>query len=272
MNMAVTPEELFLDLMKRCLTRTLFPDGSIVPGYTPTPGEFSLEKRSEGLDWPSDAETMIGLRRLDNVQECVVDILNRGIPGDLVEAGVWRGGAAILMRAVLAAYGDRTRCVWLADSFRGLPQPDDEHYPADAGDRHWELSAYLGIPLEAVRRNFERYRLLDDQVRFLPGWFKDTLPLAPVTNISVLRLDGDMYESTMEALVALYPKVSAGGYVIIDDYGALPNCKAAVHDFREAHSIRDRIQMIDWTGAYWQKSALPSLPQTPSEQSRAIGG
>src|SRR5262249_37508627 len=120
------PEELFLDLLKRCLTRTLFPDESLLPGYEPSTTEFSIEKRTEGPDWPTKAETMIGLRRLDNVQACIVDVLKRGIPGDLVEAGVWRGGAAILMRAVLAAFGDRTRLVWLADSFQGLPHPDPQ--------------------------------------------------------------------------------------------------------------------------------------------------
>jgi hypothetical protein len=98
--------------------------------------------------------------------------------------------------------------------------------------------------------------LLDDRVRFLAGWFRDTLPSAPIASISVLRLDGDLYESTMETLIALYPKVSTGGYVIIDDYGALPNCRAAVSDFRDANSIVDPIAAIDWTGVYWQKSAV----------------
>ncbi len=247
------PELLYLDLLKRCLTRTLFPDGSVTPGFDPAPGVFTFEKRVEGLDWPAEAETMIGLKRLDNVQECATAALLNGVPGDLVEAGVWRGGAAILMRAVLAAYGDAERRIWVADSFQGLPEPDPAHYPADAGDRHWELKPYLGIPLETVRANFERYKLLDGQVRFLPGWFKDTLPAAPIAQIAVLRVDGDMYESTFEALTALYPKLSPGGFVIIDDYGALPNCKAAVHDYRRAHGIEAEIRMVDWTGAWWQR-------------------
>jgi O-methyltransferase len=207
-----------------------------------------------GLDWPSDAETMIGMKRLDNVQACVTDALRRGVPGDLVEAGVWRGGVAILMRAVLAAYDDPARRVWLADSFRGLPEPDPEHYPADSGDRHWELTPYLGIPLDVVQNNFRRYGLLDDRVRFLPGWFRDTLPSAPINAIAVLRIDGDMYESTFEALSALYPKVSPDGYVIVDDYGGLPNCKAAVCDFRNQHGVREEIVAVDWTGVYWRKA------------------
>jgi O-methyltransferase len=104
-----------------------------------------------------------------------------------------------------------------------------------------------------VRANFERYGLLDGQVEFLPGWFKDSLPDAPIEKIAVLRADCDMYESTFEVLTYLYPKVSAGGYVIIDDYGVLPKCKAAVDDYRLAHGIDAPIQWVDWTGVYWQK-------------------
>jgi hypothetical protein len=250
---AASPDILYLDLLKRCLTRTLFPDGSITPGFTPTPGEFAVEKRLDGLDWPSDGETMIGLKRLDNIQYCVMDVLARRVAGDLVETGVWRGGAAIFMRAILAAQRESGRRVWLADSFQGLPHPDPVNFPKDVGDRHWELTPYLGVPLDVVRANFERYGLLDEQVAFLPGWFKDTLPEAPIEAIAVLRLDGDMYQSTFEALTYLYPKVSAGGYVIIDDYGVLPNCKAAVEDYRSAHDIDAVIQPIDWTGVYWMK-------------------
>jgi O-methyltransferase len=249
------PEQLYLDLLKQCLTRTLFPDSSIISGPAPYPTELDPALRLEGRDWPSEAETMIGMFRLNNVHTCAVDALQNGIPGDFVEAGVWRGGAAILMRAILAAYGDRTRRVWVADSFAGLPRPDPGQYPADAGDRHWELSQYLAIPLEEVKRNFARYGLLDDQVRFLPGWFKDSLPSAPVETIAVLRVDGDMYESTFQALTSLYPKLASGGYLIVDDYGALPSCKAAVLDFRKTFGIQDEIRTIDWTGVYWQKLA-----------------
>jgi O-methyltransferase len=248
------PELLYLDLLKRCLTRTLFPDSSVVAGLAPYPAEYDAAKRSEGLDWPSEAETMIGTLRLDNVQSCATKALQQNVPGDFVETGVWRGGAAILMRAVLAAYGDRQCRVWVADSFQGLPRPDPQRYPVDAGDRHWELAAYLAVSLEDVKRNFERYGLLDRQVEFLPGWFRDTLPAAPIQAIAVLRIDGDMYESTFEALDSLYSKVSPGGFVIVDDYGALPNCKAAVHDFRKMAGIEEEILAIDWTGVYWQKS------------------
>src|SRR5262249_28059364 len=98
-----------------------------------------------------------------------------------------------------------------------------------------------------------RYGLLDDQVKFLPGWFKDTLPQSPIDRLSMLRVDADMYESTMEALQYLYQKLSVGGYCIIDDYGAVLGCKKAVDDFRKAHDISEPLQEIDWTGVYWKR-------------------
>ena len=112
----------------------------------------------------------------------------------------------------------------------------------------------LAVTVDDVRSNFARYGLLDDQVEFLVGWFADTLATAPIEKLAVMRLDGDFYESTMDALSALYPKLSVGGYVIIDDYGCIDACRAAVHDYREAHGITDEIKLIDWTGAYWKRT------------------
>jgi O-methyltransferase len=214
---------------------------------------FDARKREEGRDWPANAETMVGLRRLDNVQYCVETVVRDGVPGDLLEAGVWRGGTAIFMRAVLAALGDADRRVWVADSFEGLPPPDPSN-PADADDIHSTLTQ-LAVDVDTVRGNFERYGLLDDRVRFLKGWFSDTLPTAPVESLAVLRADADMYGSTMDILNALYPKVSAGGFVIIDDYSNwnIPGCKAAVDEYRAAHGIEDPIVEIDWTGVYWRR-------------------
>jgi hypothetical protein len=245
---------LYLGLLKRCLTRTLFPDGAWDWDLVHTRA-FDPAVRAEGHDWPTEAETMVGLRRLDNLQDSIVTALGDDVPGDLVETGVWRGGCGILMRAVLEAYGDGGRSVWLADSFQGLPPPAPEEYPQDAGDTHAALTPYLGVSMEAVRANFRRYELLDDRVKFLAGWFRDTLPAAPIDRIAVLRLDGDMYESTHLALTHLYPKVSPGGFVIVDDYGALPNCRLAVEDFRRAMGIVEPIVPVDWTGVFWRKGS-----------------
>jgi hypothetical protein len=245
---------LYLDLLKGCLTRTLFPDHTWSFDLAAT-RPMDPAERADGRDWPTEAETMVGRARLDNLQQCVTAVLRDRVPGDLVETGVWRGGASILMRAVLKAFGDRDRSVWLADSFQGLPRPAPSEFPQDDNDPHWTLTSYLGVPRETVEANFRRYGLLDGQVKFLPGWFRDTLPTAPIERIAVLRLDGDMYESTMLALSTLYPKVSTGGFLIVDDYGALPNCRLAVEDFRSKQGITDPIVTVDWTGVFWRKGA-----------------
>lgn len=271
---------LYLDLLKLCLTNFIHGDAEERPVRSPRrfkqrmvdafaargirmvrPAPFDPSLRAEGRDWPPSADSMIGLRRLDNLQFCVEDVLAHKIPGDLIETGVWRGGATIFMRAVLKAHGVSDRLVWVADSFEGLPPPNERQYPQDTGDKHYAVKE-LAVSLEDVQSNFRRYGLLDDQVRFLKGWFRDTLPGAPIKELSVLRVDGDMYESTMDALVNLYPKLSVGGYVIVDDYGAIPACRQAVHDFRAAHAIREEVQEIDWTGVYWQRASSKAASQS----------
>ena len=212
--------------------------------------EFDTRKRTYGLDWPSGAETMVGLRRLENIEHCVKDVISDEVPGDLVEAGVWRGGCCIFMRGILRAYEDTERTVWVADSFQGLPKSTHQE------DLDWRFYQYhqLAVSLEQVKDNFRKYDLLDDQVKFLKGWFKDSLPGAPIARIAVLRLDGDLYESTWDSISNLYPKVSVGGYVIVDDYGGIDSCRKAIEDYRNQHGIVDPIQKIDQTGVFWQRT------------------
>ena len=236
-------------LRRRLLLRTFNTVHPLVMGKSP----FGQRKRELGLDWPAEAETMIGMQSLTSLQHCVETVLTDNIPGDLVECGVWRGGACILMRAVLEAYQDETRCVWLADSFAGLPPPDPAKYKADKGLRLDFFAGILAVPETEVRANFQRYGLLDDQVRFLPGWFKDTLHDAPIDRIAVLRLDGDLYESTIQPLEALYPRLSRGGFCIIDDYRDIPACRKAVTDYRAKHRISEEIVDIDGCGVLWRK-------------------
>ena len=200
---------------------------------------------------PLSGETMVGRARLDNLQGCIERVVEEGVPGDFIETGVWRGGASIFMRGVLRALDVTDRRVWVADSFRGLPAPSADRFPADAGDEHHRVPE-LSVPVDAVRENFRRYGLLDDQVVFLEGWFRDTLPALTEERWAIIRLDGDMYESTMDALESLYPRLSTGGFVIVDD-GALPACRAAVDDFRARHAITEPLREIDWTGLFWQR-------------------
>ncbi len=214
---------------------------------------YDATLREVGRDWPARAESMIGLRRMENIEHCVQTVLDDDVPGDLIEAGVWRGGACIFMKANLVARGDTSRGVWVADSFQGLPPPNAALYPADTGDDLHTRSG-LSVGADQVRHNFERYGVLDDRVKFLVGWFKDTLPSAPIDALSVMRLDGDMYESTWQAIESLYPKLSPGGFCIIDDFGSHQSqAGRAVLDYRRANGIDEEIVDIDGFGAYWRR-------------------
>jgi O-methyltransferase len=274
--------DLYLELLKRTLTGAVTEDNDSILGGVRTSGSpllrkraadavgrmigrfglelaykkpYDAELRARGRDWPARADSMIGLSRMENIQHCVETVIRDGVPGDLIETGVWRGGATIFMRGVLKAWGDTTRTVWVADSFQGLPPPDAARYPADGGDTFYKVNG-LAVGVEVVRHNFERYGLLDDQVEFLVGWFKDTLPTAPIDRLAVMRLDGDLYESTWQAIEALYPKLAPGGFCIVDDYGDLvAQCQRAIHDYRDAHGITEEIVDIDGFGAYWRKDS-----------------
>ena len=272
------PEKLYLDLIKKTLSFALWPEPpipitafnslrslikrfpvSLVARilkykklYLVQERSIPTDQRGAGRIWPAYADTMIGLKRLDNIQFCLETVIREGVKGDLIETGVWRGGACILMRAVLAAYGIEDRKVFVADSFEGLPKPDPKRFPVDQGDRH-HMASYLAVSQEDVENNFKKYNLLDDKVVFLKGWFKDTLPKAPIEKLAILRLDGDMYGSTWDALSNLYPRLSEGGFCIIDDYG-LEGCKRAVDDYRAQHMINTVIKKADLTGCiYWRK-------------------
>lgn len=263
--------QLYIDMVKRCVLNIPYVDAELNPIQPhgrvrrTVLGAFAragiqlahlrrgdYARRIAGTDFSDTAHSMLSIKRLDNVQMCVETILAEGIPGDFIETGVMRGGAIILMRAVLKAHGVSDRIIWAADSFEGLPPPNPEKYPADAGAA-WHLRPLTEVGVEHVKRNFERYGLLDSQTRFLPGWFRDTLPTAPLGPLAMVRLDGDLYESTIDALQPLYPKLSAGGFLIVDDYN-LPMCRQAITDYRRDNGITDEIIPIDDAGVYWRKS------------------
>jgi hypothetical protein len=265
---------LYLDLIKRVLTRQDFDEvpsklrlmtwkRHILEPLQRLLSAKGLQLTSTGRATPNLGETMISSKRLDNLQRCVESVINEGVPGDLIEAGVWRGGATILMRAVLAAYGVSDRTVWAADSFHGFPASTDRGREID---RETDATAGMGeelfrVSLADVKRNFARYGLLDHQVRFLAGWFSETLHRAPIKRLAVLRLDCDLYESTWDALDALYPKLSVGGYLIVDDYGRYEACRQAVHAFRAHQNITDSIEWIDDEGVFWRRNGDVTFPE-----------
>ena len=236
----------YLDLMRDSLIGRLNEDPPLPASKVE---RYYDNVREQGWDWPSKAPSMIGARRMNNVRSECERVTRAGVPGDFMETGVWRGGACIMMRAVLRAYQIGDRRVIAADSFAGFPAPTG----TDAG---FELatSKEFAVPLTEVKAAFARYGLLDDQVVFLEGLFKDTLPMAPVASLALLRLDGDMYESTRDGLVNLYYKLSPGGSLIADDYFLFEAHRKAVDEYRAAHGIVDLIVRIDEFGGYWIKS------------------
>src|SRR5215831_8242355 len=199
-RMGACSSDLYLDLLKVVLTDTLFESGPDPDVLSPATYVQSFVKhciRGRAL-------TMVPISRLNNIQRCIEDVITNDVPGDLLEAGVWRGGTAVFMKAALAAHNCDHRSLWVADSFEGLPKPDPARHPIEAKAHESKLMKdvyhHFAVSLEEVQSNFSRLGLLDARVRFLRGWFKDTLPCAPIERLSVIRLDGDYYESTMTCL------------------------------------------------------------------------
>lgn len=288
----------YIDLLKRSVTAQTYLDNELrilylrrcargeesfnprmlhnIRRYRPLQAGRFLAAMSEGIPFRMDVDnlafsyTMLGQKRIDNVEYCVRAVLEEKIPGDLIECGVWRGGAVVFMRGILAAYGCEDRVVWVADSFRGLPAPrvpEDKELGVNLDAFH-KLS--LAVDIATVKRAFEAHNLLDDRVQFLSGWFKDTLPVAPIERLAILRVDGDMYESTIDPLRALYDKVVVGGFIIVDDY-YIPNCKKAVDDFIAERGLKEDIVRVDYTGIYWRK-AVEGVSRSDAQGAKSHSG
>ena len=242
----------YLDLLKLCLTDLA---GTTSVSVGPTPDGTAVARqltgdqmrlRAVGLDWPLQGASMAGLARLDDLQRCVESVVEEGVAGDLIEAGTWRGGAGILMRATLDTLGEGDRTVWLADSFEGF-SADTEGLSADLS--HVD---FLAVPEQEVRDNFARLGC-EHGVRFVPGFFQDTLPGLGDRAWAVVRLDGDTYEATQVALESLYPGLADGGYLIVDDYVVSEECRAAVDDYRDEHGIAEALEPVDWSCVRWRR-------------------
>lgn len=301
--------ELYLDLVKRAATNILYQDPALWfyddRRQLMLATGFSLARRVMGEDGPTAAHTMIGIKRMNNIQHCVETVLRDGVKGDLVEAGVCKGGAAIFMTAILKVHGVTDRRVFACDTFVSAPRlrlhwlvkpiiqalasipsrrwqrwcffwvqnrmAEHSSFPRceDPGDDlvdfvMWHLRHPSAMPsgggtsIDEVKSHFARYGLLDDRVVFLKGFFADTLPTASLDHAAVIRLDGDTYESTRDGLRLLYPKLTDGGFCIIDDYHSYAECARAVHEYRNAHGITDEIVAIDRMAAYWRKGQARS--------------
>lgn len=273
----LSPEEMYLSLMRKALTRYGMERYTSVVDAVPYGRPFSwkgrvvkrvntlfepvglqiaqpyvqnLDDRAVGRDWPINAETMVGLRRLEQLSSAMHTVMAEGVEGDFLEAGVWRGGASIYMAAFNKVYR-LNRTIVAADSFEGLPAPDNNQ-PVDA-DSTWHEFPYLCVSLNEVRSNFESYGLLDDRVQFLSGFFSDSMKRLTSKKLAILRLDGDMYDSTRDVLEIAYDRVATGGFIIVDDY-SLKGAQLAVRDFLAARGIEVEYQKIDQDSVFWRKA------------------
>ena len=267
----------YLDLLKLALC-DLAGDGTTSVGAAGDAAVLARELRRDetrlraaGMDWPLHGLTMVGLRRLDDLQRCVESVVADGVKGDLIEAGVWRGGASMLMRATLDTLGD-DRAVVAADSFQGFPAVDgaDEHAARLSG------FGFLAVSIDDVRASLERLGL-ERGVELLPGFFEQTLPALAGRTWAIVRLDADSYEATRLALRCLYPGLAVGGYLVVDDYGSFDGCRRAVDEFRDEHGVVEPIEPIDHTGARWRRTTDvpleldPPRPVAPRAPARASG-
>jgi hypothetical protein len=277
-------EDLYLDTLRDTLTGKTYNDTHALPYYPLRrflnfcfPG-LSISRKSapdspllsDRQGWWQTAKTMTGTLRMDNFRFAIENTVGRGIEGDIVETGVWRGGACIYAAGVLKAFGWH-RDLWVCDSFAGLPEPK----VAEEGGTRWcKLNDFLAVPKEEVMDSFRRFHLLDDKIHFVQGFFEETMPKMPVKKIAVLRCDGDMYQSTMDVLQNLYPRVSDGGVVIIDDWG-IPECQKAVKTYLERVPEKPSIIVFGKTNdaAYWFKPATGSksgnVPAAAAEKAPA---
>jgi hypothetical protein len=187
-------------------------------------------------------------------------VVNESIEGDLVECGVAAGSQIAAFQLALMETGATDRRIWAFDSFEGIPlagefdteQPGIGEIKTDKFapiEQRLVSSGVTAHSLESVVNNFNGWGLPTANVEFVKGWFQHTLKstVEQMGKISVLRLDGDLYESTLICLKYLYPKVSKGGIVIIDDY-ALAGCQAAVKQYFK--SIRKKFPEMETVDGY----------------------
>jgi O-methyltransferase len=253
----------YLDLLKLALC-DLTGTATMSVGAIPDVGVVSSELRGEqrglrwaGIDWPLHGVTMVGLPRLADLQSCIETVVQDSVPGDLIEAGAWRGGASILMRAVLDSLGSTDRTVVVADSFQGFPDLDAAE--SDGVDYSYE---FFAVPLDEVKENFFRFGY-EQGVEFAPGFFEDTLPQLTHRAWALVRLDGDSYSATQVGLRCLYPSLSRGGYIVIDDYNVVEGCRRAVNDFRREYDITEPIEKVDWMCVRWRRQSTEPLEVPP---------
>jgi hypothetical protein len=258
-GMSPPPErnrDAYIDLIKRAITNYLYLGGETPQDQFRCVTHYDLERSDWKVDPLSRPTTLLTKAQLDLVEQAILAVEAQKVPGDFLEAGVWRGGAVMLMRALIYAHNMTGRKVFAADSFAGIPKNSRAvNDPVDQWSDRWVAS------LDEVKQAMGRFGLLDDKVEFVAGFFEDTLKTLGSNRFAVVRLDSDSYDSVETSLEYLYPLVSQGGFIIIDDWH-LPGCRMAVMNYRSQLGIDDRVQ--EWDGnAYWIKQQPYNYPMFP---------
>lgn len=208
--------------------------------------------------------TMTSDERVSALCQAVRYVTRAKIPGDIVECGVWRGGSMMAAALTLLAEGDTSRTLLLYDTFEGMPPPTEIDRATGSGksatlllqnaDESSMIRAYAS--LAEVSNNLALTKYPSDRVRFIKGNVEHTIPSMMPQQISVLRLDTDWYISTKHELNCLYPKLSVGGVLIIDDYGFWDGARRAVDEYIEDNGLHILLQRIDSTGRLAVKAAV----------------
>jgi hypothetical protein len=230
----------YLDLLKRALNNFLYLGGSRSFRDFEITQFYDNDKAQWRLPPYAQPHSLLATAKLNCLQSLMYDVVANNVAGDFIEAGVYKGGTTVFMRGFLRHHRISDRIVWVADSFMGIPKSTRYQDIGDPVDE-WKDRWIAG--LDEVKSIFSRYGLLDEQVKFLQGYFSESFPKAPFDKFAIARLDADSYESTMDALEYIYPRMTRGGYVIIDDWH-LRKCVEAVHDYRRKQKIEEPIHTV----------------------------
>ena len=199
-------------------------------------------------------ETQTGVSNMYALYAAVHYVVKYGIPGDIVECGLWKGGSAMVAALALLVQGQVTRNLWLYDTYTGMPEPGDQDVEAFDGLRAsvvWKqrqeggVSQWNNAPLEEVRANLYSTGYPTEKILFIKGRVEDTIPDSIPDKISILRLDTDLYQSTYHELNHLFPRLSEGGVIILDDYGWWKGAREAADRYFEENNIRIFLHRID---------------------------
>mmetsp|Transcript_7093 Transcript_7093/g.43876 ORF Transcript_7093/g.43876 Transcript_7093/m.43876 type:complete len:336 (-) Transcript_7093:5493-6500(-) len=245
-----TMEDRYLCLLEMALTGSLTDEAGRCNGSKHACDlravlPYSSAMRFFGNDWPPLGHTMVGHVRLRNIRHTLEACIADSVEGDFAELGVWRGGASIYAKAVLATHGVQNRRVFVMDAFESLHQ-------------YGNHKTFLQTSESQVKHNFFKYGLLDSGVTFIRGLFKDSLPhfkdRYPETRIAVLRIDSNFYDSYQDALYYLYELVPTGGFVIFDDVMSHAAVMRCWQDFKKEQGLPEELEQIDDHSAFFRKT------------------